>query len=175
MTEKMMAVVVHAGDEFALEAVDRPTAGPGEVIVKIEAAGICAADRKIYDKNHPWQLPDPYFPGHEYVGRVVELGEGAAERTGLVPDDRAIVSQVCNLDRLARLPERFTAKSPLSLQGQSNPQTDRREEQGALKLDRHIVRTRAPAVLSPDFHARACKLGRDAVDEEPPRAAKLRP
>jgi L-iditol 2-dehydrogenase len=90
MSEKMMAVVVHAGDEFAYEAVDRPIAGPGDVIVKIEAAGICAADRKIYEKNHPWQLPDPYFPGHEYVGRVVEMGEGAAERTGLVPDDRAI-------------------------------------------------------------------------------------
>jgi L-iditol 2-dehydrogenase len=90
MSEKMMAVVVHAGDEFAYEAVDRPIAGPGEVIVKIEAAGICAADRKIYDKNHPWELPDPYFPGHEYVGRVAELGEGAAERTGLVLGDRAI-------------------------------------------------------------------------------------
>jgi L-iditol 2-dehydrogenase len=90
VSEKMMAVVVHAGDEFAYEPVDRPLVGPGEVIVKIEAAGICAADRKIYDKNHPWQLPDPYFPGHEYVGRVIEMGEGVAERTGLVPGDRAI-------------------------------------------------------------------------------------
>ncbi len=90
MNEKMMAVVVHAGDEFACEAVGRPIAGPGEIVLKIEAAGICAADRKIYSKNHPWQLPDPYFPGHEYVGRVVEMGEGAAERTGLALGDRAI-------------------------------------------------------------------------------------
>lgn len=90
MTETMMAVVVHAGDQFAYEAVPRPAAGPGELILKIEAAGICAADRKIYAKNHPWQLPDPYFPGHEYVGRVVELGEGAAARTGLAPGDLAI-------------------------------------------------------------------------------------
>ena len=59
MSEKMMAIVVHTGDEFAYEAVDRPRAAPGEVIVKIEAAGICAADRKIYDKNHPWELPQP--------------------------------------------------------------------------------------------------------------------
>ncbi len=90
MSEKMMAVVVHAGDEFAYEEVERPVAGQGEIILKIEAAGICAADRKIYSKNHPWQLPDPYFPGHEYVGRVVEMGEGAAERTGLRMGDRAI-------------------------------------------------------------------------------------
>jgi len=89
MNEKMMAVVVHAGDRFACERVDRPIAGPGELILKIEAAGICAADRKIYSKNHPWQLPDPYFPGHEYVGRVVEMGPGAAESTGLALGDRA--------------------------------------------------------------------------------------
>jgi len=90
MNQKMMAVVVHSGDEFAYEAVERPVAGCGEIVLKIEAAGICAADRKIYSKNHPWQLPDPYFPGHEYVGRVMELGEGAGEQTGLALDDRAI-------------------------------------------------------------------------------------
>jgi len=90
MSEKMLAVVVHTGDEFSYEAIDRPVAGPAEMILKIEAAGICAADRKIYSKNHPWQLPDPYFPGHEYVGRVVEMGKGTAERTGLAPGDRAI-------------------------------------------------------------------------------------
>jgi threonine dehydrogenase-like Zn-dependent dehydrogenase len=90
MSEKMMAVVVHSGDEFAYEAVERPIARAGEMILKIEAAGICAADRKIYSKNHPWQLPDPYFPGHEYVGRVVQLGEGTAERTGLSMGERAI-------------------------------------------------------------------------------------
>lgn len=90
MDERMMAVVVHAGDEFAYESVPRPVAGPGELILRIEATGICAADRQIYSKNHPWQLPDPYFPGHEYVGRVVQAGEGASERTGLVLGDRAI-------------------------------------------------------------------------------------
>jgi threonine dehydrogenase-like Zn-dependent dehydrogenase len=86
----MRAVVVHAGDRFSYEVVDRPQAGPGEVILKIEAAGICAADRKIYSHDHPWQLPDPYFPGHEYVGRVVAVGRGAAEHSGLALGDRAI-------------------------------------------------------------------------------------
>ena len=90
MSATMMAVVVHADDQFAYEAVPRPIAGAGELILKIEAAGICAADRKIYSKNHPWQLPDPYFPGHEYVGRVIEMGEGTAEQTGLALGDRAV-------------------------------------------------------------------------------------
>ena len=90
MSKKMKAVVVHAGDQFAYETVDRPVAGRGELILQIEAAGICAADRKIFSRNHPWQLPDPYFPGHEYVGWVVEMGEGAAEHTGLALGDRAV-------------------------------------------------------------------------------------
>lgn len=90
MNKTMMAVVVHAGDQFAYEEVERPEAGQGELVLRIEAAGICAADRKIYNRNHPWQLPDPYFPGHEYVGQVVEMGDGAAERPGLALGDRMI-------------------------------------------------------------------------------------
>ena len=90
MTKKMMAVVVRADGSFVYETVEQPEAGPGEIVLKIEAAGICAADRKIYARNHPWRLPDPYFPGHEYVGRVVELGEGAGNHTGLALGDLAI-------------------------------------------------------------------------------------
>jgi L-iditol 2-dehydrogenase len=89
MAKKMLAVLVRPGDVFSLEEIDRPSAGPGEVILRISAAGICAADRKIYSKHHPWQLPNPYFPGHEYVGEVVELGSGAAQETGLALGDLA--------------------------------------------------------------------------------------
>ena len=90
MSGKMMAVVVHTGDQFCYEAVERPVAGQEELILRIEATGICAADRKIYSRNHPWQLPDPYYPGHEYVGRVVEMDKAAAERTGLALGDRVV-------------------------------------------------------------------------------------
>ena len=90
MSETMMAVVVHTEDQFSYEAVERPVAGPAELILRIEATGICAADRKIYSKNHPWQLPDPYFPGHEYVGRIVEMDKATAEHTGLAMGDRVV-------------------------------------------------------------------------------------
>ncbi len=89
MSDTMRAVVVRGG-RFALEEVPRPHAGPGELVLRIESAGICAADRKIYAGGHPWQLPDPYFPGHEYVGRIVEMGEGSAKVTGLSLGERAI-------------------------------------------------------------------------------------
>ncbi len=89
MAETMLAVVVRTGDVFTLEEVPRPVPGPGEIILKVHAAGICAADRKIYSKNHPWQLPNPYFPGHEYVGEVVDLDETAANASGLSLGDLA--------------------------------------------------------------------------------------
>jgi 2-desacetyl-2-hydroxyethyl bacteriochlorophyllide A dehydrogenase len=85
---KMNAVVVHDGLRFSYEPIDKPAAGPGEVVIRVEAAGICAADRKIYSGNHPWQLPPLYQPGHEYVGSVVELGAGAPEQIGLGLGDR---------------------------------------------------------------------------------------
>lgn len=87
-TEQMKAVVVRHGRQFRYERVEKPRVGPGEIVIRIDAAGICAADRKIYSGNHPWQLPDPYIPGHEYVGTVVEMGEGMAESSGLGPGDR---------------------------------------------------------------------------------------
>ena len=89
MGETMRAVAVRTGDVFTLEEWPRPAAGVGDVIIKVRAAGICAADRKIYSKNHPWQLPSPYFPGHEYVGEVVDLDEAAARATGLSLGDLA--------------------------------------------------------------------------------------
>jgi L-iditol 2-dehydrogenase len=85
--ETMNAVVVHDGQTFHYEKIEKPHAGPGELVLEIEAAGICAADRKIYSGEHPWELPDRYIPGHEYVGRVTEMGPGA-EAAGLELGDR---------------------------------------------------------------------------------------
>ncbi len=85
---EMNAVVVHQGSQFSYEQIERPHVEPGELVIQVEAAGICAADRKIYSGNHPWQLPDPYIPGHEYVGTIVEVGEGTTESTGLNLGDR---------------------------------------------------------------------------------------
>jgi len=88
MVKMMNAVVVRHGREFRYERIERPQAGPGEIVIRVDAAGICAADRKIYSGTHPWQLPDPYIPGHEYVGTVVEMGDGVAEKTNLSLGDR---------------------------------------------------------------------------------------
>ena len=60
-----------------LELVERqvPTPSFGEVVIDVEACGICGADIFDIDGVAPNQSP-PRIPGHEVVGRIVSLGQG---------------------------------------------------------------------------------------------------
>lgn len=59
-----------------LELVERPTPAPGigEVLIAVEACGICGADVGDIEGADP-ALQPPRVPGHEVVGRIVALGE----------------------------------------------------------------------------------------------------
>ncbi len=65
--------VTHSG---ALELVERPTPTPGigEVLIAVEACGICGADASDIAGADPTLQP-PRVPGHEVVGRITALGE----------------------------------------------------------------------------------------------------
>ncbi|WP_299547354.1 alcohol dehydrogenase catalytic domain-containing protein [uncultured Tateyamaria sp.] len=90
-SKTMKAVRCHGfGGQHKLEAMPVPEPGPGEVLVRVDASGICAADRAMWDATGPWQLSFPFTPGHEFTGTVVELGDGADELHGLRIGDRAI-------------------------------------------------------------------------------------
>ncbi|WP_299673236.1 alcohol dehydrogenase catalytic domain-containing protein [uncultured Roseobacter sp.] len=67
-----------------------PEPGPGEVLVRVDLSGICAADRAMYDGTGPWELNFPFIPGHEFTGTVVALGEGSGARHGVSEGDRAV-------------------------------------------------------------------------------------
>ena len=58
-----------------LELVERQTPVPdsGEVLIAVEACGICGADASDIDKADP-ALQPPRVPGHEVVGRIIALG-----------------------------------------------------------------------------------------------------
>jgi len=58
-----------------LELVERrtPTPGPGEVLIEVEACGICGADAGDIERADP-ALQPPRVPGHEVVGRIAALG-----------------------------------------------------------------------------------------------------
>jgi propanol-preferring alcohol dehydrogenase len=72
-----------------LDPVDRPVPepGPGEVLVRVAACGVCRTDLHVVDRELP-DVPAGIVPGHEIVGRVVRTGPGVAgfadgERIGI--------------------------------------------------------------------------------------------
>jgi alcohol dehydrogenase, propanol-preferring len=76
-----------AGRVLALRDVPKPVPGPGQVLVKVSACGVCRTDLHVVDG----ELPNPklpLIPGHEIVGRVEAAGKGAGhfqrgERVGI--------------------------------------------------------------------------------------------
>ncbi len=61
-----------------IEETETPTPGPDEVLIKIEACGVCHSDLHIAegDWTHLLRIiKRPLIPGHEVVGRVVQIGE----------------------------------------------------------------------------------------------------
>lgn len=73
-----MRAMVLEKPRHPLKAVDlpKPRPGPGQVLVKVHACGICRTDLHVVDG----ELPNPKLPlvpGHEIIGRVAELGEHA--------------------------------------------------------------------------------------------------
>jgi len=74
----MKALRWHGRKDLRYEDVPEPSSGPGQVKVKVNLAGICGTDLKEYTAG-PCILDinkAPLTMGHEFAGRVVELGEG---------------------------------------------------------------------------------------------------
>src|SRR5438132_1091564 len=74
----MKAIRVHTpGGPEALryEDVPQPAAGPGEVLVKIEAAGVNFID--VYQRNGHYKVPVPFTLGLEAAGTVAAVGVGS--------------------------------------------------------------------------------------------------
>jgi alcohol dehydrogenase, propanol-preferring len=86
--DRMRAVVLDGyGQPLRLTEVPVPSLGPGELLLRLEASGVCHTD------VHVWQgesvaspPPDPYILGHEGVGTVSALGSGV---TGWAIGERA--------------------------------------------------------------------------------------
>jgi NADPH:quinone reductase len=64
-------------DNVVVDMVSTPTAGPGEALVEVRAAGVNYVDGLMCEGRYQVKFPTPYVPGGEIAGEVVGLGEGS--------------------------------------------------------------------------------------------------
>jgi len=83
----MKAAILQAPGKFTIEDRDVPRIGPGELLVKTAACGICTSEVDFWTGKAKG-LEYPRFIGHEPAGTVVEVGPGV---TGFAPGDRVSV------------------------------------------------------------------------------------
>ncbi len=77
MAKTMKAAVVRAfGKPLTIDEVPIPTPGPGEVLVKVLASGVCHTDLHAADGDWPVRPTLPFVPGHEGAGIVAAVGRG---------------------------------------------------------------------------------------------------
>lgn len=84
----MRAAVFRGPKDIVIQEVEKPTAGPGEFVLKVEAAALCGSDLRTYNHGHPKVTP-PQILGHEVAGIVDSVGEGV---TYVKPGDRVAVA-----------------------------------------------------------------------------------
>jgi threonine dehydrogenase-like Zn-dependent dehydrogenase len=63
---------------FTIDEASDPVAGPGQIVVAVQAAGICGTDIHATQGLFPWT--PPLVLGHEYTGLVTQVGRGVSRR-----------------------------------------------------------------------------------------------
>ncbi|NTU81488.1 MAG: alcohol dehydrogenase catalytic domain-containing protein [Chloroflexales bacterium] len=75
-----MKAAIFRGPEqpLVLEEVPTPTPGPGQILVRVAACGVCHTDLHYIDHGTPTFKPPPLILGHEISGTVAGLGDGVS-------------------------------------------------------------------------------------------------
>lgn len=76
LPETMTAAVYRGRNDLRLEQLPVPKIGPGEVLIKVSACGVCGTDLK---KIHHGLQDPPRIYGHETVGSIAQVGEGVTD------------------------------------------------------------------------------------------------
>ncbi|HTS22314.1 MAG TPA: L-idonate 5-dehydrogenase [Casimicrobiaceae bacterium] len=92
----MLTCRIHAKDDLRLDQTAEPAVGPGQVLIRLGAGGICGSDLHYYyeGRNGSFVIREPLVPGHEASGVVAKVGSGV---TRVKPGDKIAVSpsQAC--------------------------------------------------------------------------------
>jgi L-iditol 2-dehydrogenase len=76
----MRAAMIYGIKDVRIEEIPDPHAGPGEVVLKVEAATTCGTDVKTYMRGHATiKITQAKVFGHECSGTVVEVGQGVTK------------------------------------------------------------------------------------------------
>lgn len=84
----MKALVAYSKDDYRYEPeYPTPECGPDDIIIKSEGCGVCAGDVKCHhgaamfwgDEHQPSWVKPPFVPGHEFLGRIVQVGENVKD------------------------------------------------------------------------------------------------
>ena len=78
----MRAAYFRGGGLIEYAEVPTPHPGPGEVLIRVAANGVCGSDHKALERGHKT------LPGHEGFGTVVQVGEGCALASHTYPLER---------------------------------------------------------------------------------------
>jgi L-idonate 5-dehydrogenase len=74
----MITCRIHAKEDLRIEPADDPQIGPGQVLIRLGAGGICGSDLHYYfeGRNGSFVIREPLIPGHEASGVVAKVGPG---------------------------------------------------------------------------------------------------
>ncbi len=76
----MNAAMFYGPGDVRFERTEIPQPGPGDLLVKVQAALTCGTDIKTYQRGHPKIIPKvPSTFGHEFSGEIVEVGSGVVK------------------------------------------------------------------------------------------------
>lgn len=111
----MRAFVISGPNQGRVEEVTAVTPGRGEVVVAVEAAGLCGTDRELFDGSMPYISAGltryPFTPGHEWAGTVVRVGGDTSLPVGTrVTGDVFIpcnACPACAAGRINTCPDRY--------------------------------------------------------------------
>ncbi len=101
---KSAAVINYAPEKHSVELreIARPVLGADDVLLEVAAVGVCGSDLHQWTGDHSWPVQYPVVLGHEFSGRIVEVGERvdgwkAGER--VVSETAAIIDEANPMSR----------------------------------------------------------------------------
>ncbi|MEX0614106.1 MAG: alcohol dehydrogenase catalytic domain-containing protein [Pirellulales bacterium] len=110
-----LALVNFAPEKYSVELREVPQAAAGddEVLLEVQAVGVCGSDLHMWTGQQSWPVKYPVVLGHEFCGVICEIGRGV---TGWKEGDRVVSETAPVID----------PQNPLSRQGQYNLDPGRR-------------------------------------------------